>query len=153
MFASYLKAVDLLTINDENRLQIRVKNLETEKDALLKALENRVTSLEESHIVNINNQVSALHEIGLSTDEVVKLLHVADVFKSIDNGNPEETRQNFQNMCTRIEIDYMRFDLLMSLQFTYKCVPKRIEIVNFLSLYRDHNTTHLITNNNHNHIR
>lgn len=101
LFASYLKAVDLLTINNENRLKIIVKKLETEKDELIKALENRVANLEESHIMNTNKQVSALHEEGFSTNQIVKLLHMVDVFKSVDNGNLEKTLDKVFDICKR----------------------------------------------------
>ena len=42
ILSEYLKAVDLLTINEENRLKIKVKTLESEKDTKIVQLQSEV---------------------------------------------------------------------------------------------------------------
>jgi integrase len=45
LLQEYLKAVNNLTINEENRLKLKVKSLEDEKDAKITALESKVSEL------------------------------------------------------------------------------------------------------------
>jgi integrase len=49
LLEEYVKAVNNLTINDENRLKLQVKKLQVEKDELIEILRNRLEALERAN--------------------------------------------------------------------------------------------------------
>jgi len=49
LLAHYLQAVNALTVNDENRLKLQVKKLQSEKDELIELLKARVGALERAN--------------------------------------------------------------------------------------------------------
>jgi DNA anti-recombination protein RmuC len=70
LLSEYLKAVDLLTINDENRLRARVATLEEDKDRTILELQNQIKTLREDR----GQEIAKLEERIKKVDEMTPRL-------------------------------------------------------------------------------
>lgn len=74
LLAEYLKAVEFLTINDENRLKARVATLEEDKDRTILELQNEIKMLKEDRVQEIASLEERVKKMDEMTPKLLKTM-------------------------------------------------------------------------------